>query len=86
MNLSDHAYRRHLWHEKYKDDFYRIFRRPLSKFWSNLTGFDVITFDAYIQPADGESCGAKVERDYGEAGLILCQQLLAPLEISEEPE
>lgn len=58
-------------------EFRRIFGRNLDKkLWDNLTGFDVVAFDAMIKPVDGESTMDAVRSRYGDAAVRLIEHLL----------
>ncbi|MCD6434977.1 MAG: hypothetical protein J7L15_01095 [Clostridiales bacterium] len=60
------------------DEFFHIFRLSLKKFWpNNIEGFDVIAFDDFLQPEEGESSYEAVERKYGKKGFKLIKKLLA---------
>jgi len=54
-----------------------IFDRPLSYFWDNLTGFDIIKFDEdFIKPNVGESTNQAVSRKYGQTGCDIITKLI----------
>ena len=62
--------------DRYNDKFFRIFGIRLSKFWNNLTGFDVIEFDDWLKPNEDESTAEALLRLYGEEGRNIVQDLL----------
>lgn len=35
--------------------FETVFNRPIREFWDDITGFDIIKFDAWIDPKEGIS-------------------------------
>jgi len=76
-NITEIAYSRYLTREEIKDDFLRIFKVPLNKkFFNNLTGFDVIAFDEFIQPEENESTYEAITRKYGQEGEDLIKKLM----------
>lgn len=63
---------------KYSRQFEDIFRVKLAKWFDNLTGFDLIGFDDFVKPADGESTEQTVLRDFGQEGVDLIKKLISP--------
>ncbi len=77
-SLSEIAYSRYLTREQHKDEFLRIFRVPLDKqFFNNLTGFDVLAFDKFVDPKDGENTITAIQRIYGQDGANVIKNLMA---------
>ena len=59
------------------EDFQQIFGVALSKFWKgNITGFDVIAFDDWLKPHEGESTRDAVWRKYGYKGVSIIERLI----------
>lgn len=59
------------------DLFFGVFRVSLKRFWDNITGFDIIAFDAWLQGADSvESAESVIRSRYGEEGVRLIRALL----------
>lgn len=56
--------------------FREIFKVDPRAFWDNITGFDVIEFDDFIQPPDGTSTEDTVREKYGQAGVDLVKELI----------
>lgn len=59
------------------DEFYRIFKVPLSSFWDLVTGLRIVQLDnQVIRSRDNESCAEAVERQWGPDATRLIQALL----------
>lgn len=65
---------------EYGGRFRSTFGLPIKPFWSNLTGFDVIAFDDFIQPGEEESTADAVERKYGTEAVRLIRLLIGSAE------
>ena len=77
LSLLEIAYSRYLTREQYKEEFLRVFRVSLDKrFFNNLTGFDVLSFDKFIDPKDGENTITAIQRIYGQDGVNVIQNLM----------
>ena len=66
---------------KYKllaPSFQKIFGVRLHQFWSNLTGFDIISMDEWLQPYEEEKYSMEeiIKERYGEDGAKLIWKLL----------
>ena len=76
-DITQIAYSRVITREEFKDEFLRIFKVPLNKrFFENLTGFDVIAFDEFIQPEENESSYGAICRKFGQEGEDLIKNLM----------
>ena len=59
------------------DMFFSVFHISLHKFWDNVTGFDIVAFDEWLQGKDGdESVRIVVEDKFGMVGVRLIESLL----------
>ena len=57
--------------------FQSVFGISLGKFWSVLTGFDIVKFDEeFMKTPDGTSTEEYVKQKYGEAELSVVRGLL----------
>lgn len=67
-------------YQQYYREFYDTFGVPLKHYWDNLSGFDVVKFDDYLQPPEGVSsydhCAARFGKD--SADFILNRLLCMP--------
>lgn len=61
---------------KYATEFKQIFNVKLFDYWDTLTGFDVIKFDAFIAPVDGQSCKDATIAKYGINAVELINKLI----------
>ncbi|MDP8218433.1 MAG: hypothetical protein P9M03_06885 [Candidatus Theseobacter exili] len=76
-DITQIAYSRVVTRDEFKDEFLRIFKVPLNKkFFENLTGFDVIAFDEFIQPKIDESSYEAINRRFGQEGEDLIKNLM----------
>ena len=57
-------------------EFQVIFKVSLTRFMHPLFGFDVIAFDRFIQPNDGESTYQATERKYGSEAVKLVMGII----------
>jgi len=74
--LVDLAYRERYVYLTNAEVFQLIFGVPLKQFWSsNLTGFDILAFDKWIE-AKGQSLRAVVVEKYNEEAAQLVEQLI----------
>lgn len=62
--------------ELYDAEFRRIFGFPISRFWNNLTAFDIVGFDDYLKPPDGTSLNEYVTEKYGARACEIINALL----------
>ena len=62
--------------KKWMGPFIQTFETPLSEYWDNLYGFDVIKFDEFITPKAHESTADAVARKYGEPALAIIRGLI----------
>ena len=62
---------------KYAGSFQSVFGVSLGKFWSVLTGIDIVKFDEeFMKTPDGVSTEEFVKQKYGELGLSIVRGLL----------
>lgn len=62
---------------KYSQEFQLTFGVSLGKFWSVVTGFDVVKFDEeLIKPPDGTSTREAVRQKYGNYAVEILEGLL----------
>ena len=62
---------------KYAGSFQSVFGVSLGKFWSVLTGFDIVKFDEeFMKTPDGISTEEFVRQKYGELGISIIKGLL----------
>jgi len=50
--------------------------RLAAPYWDRMFGFDVIKFDEFIQPEDGESTEDAIRRKYGDEAVKLVNDIL----------
>jgi len=55
--------------------FQKTFGVSLSRFFGNLTGFDVVEFDKFVKPQEGESTADAVERKWGKEAVNIIRDL-----------
>ena len=76
MNLRefvlDNKKRQHLYHGLFGETF----GKSLDNFMDPLLGFDIVKFDKYIAPPDGQSLSDFIAGKYGETARVLVQNLL----------
>jgi len=72
----DHCARHAARRDANANEFVQTFGVSLSKYWNNLTGFDVIAFDDFIKPRQRESTAQAVKRKYGQAAVNLIHRLI----------
>ena len=73
--LHDFAYYHRYKCLKYQESFSRTFRVHLSGFWNNITGFDIVKFNEWIEAGD-KCLRDVVAKKYGEDAAKLIQNLL----------
>ena len=56
--------------------FYRLFGAPLSRFWDSFTGFDIVRFDALIQPPENQSLRDYIKTRHSNEAAQLIESLL----------
>ena len=60
-----------------EDEFRKIFRAPLSRYWNSLLGFDMVKFDEeLVKPKRGHSTADAVKRKYGDRACDLIRELI----------
>lgn len=64
-------------YDTHADAFFRVFRVPLRRFWNNLTGFDIVAFDGWLQTPDGVNIPTHADARFGDGAGALIQQVLA---------
>jgi len=58
-------------------EFQQIFNKPLKVFWTdNLTGFDVVAFDHWVNQEQVKSCNEFVLEKYGKCAVELLNELI----------
>ena len=62
--------------EKYNKLFMDTFGVPLSRFYDNLFGLDIIEFDTWLKTPDGTSTSDWITTNYGEAAFEMVRDLL----------
>lgn len=70
-------------------DFQRIFSMNFSKYWDQLTGFDICLFDEDLGTPDSTSTRDFIIEKYGDAARLLVESFLAYCPIAilyENPE
>lgn len=58
-----------------RNEFRAIFGKPLEEFW-DLTGFDIVKFNDWLQCPDDIAISAFVDEKYGEKAQSLIASLL----------
>ena len=68
--------RRNVETHRYAAQFYRLFGVPLSRFWDSFTGFDIVRFDALIQPPENQSLRDYIKTRHSNEAAQLIESLL----------
>jgi len=75
--VVDFAYRERHRYLTCHESFQRYFKRPLSDFWTgNLTGFDIVAFDKWINPEQILSLHDFIKKNYGDYAATLIYKLI----------
>ena len=62
--------------KKYHYQFKEIFNIELSNFFDNITGFDIIKFDEWLDTPDGKSCSDFITEKYGINATKMIEDLI----------
>lgn len=73
---SEYVMRNHKLLHDNRDKFHAVFGVSLHKFWSTLTGFDVVKFDEWLGTPDGTSTRDCIANRYGWDAVKLVESLL----------
>ena len=65
---------------KYAEAFQETFGVPLRNFIDNLTGFNILDFDAKMNPPEGQSLADYLTEKYGESATKLVFSVLDVIE------
>lgn len=58
-------------------EFKRTFHKPLKSYWCVYTGFDLVAFDAMINPPDGVSLRDHLRATYSGSAATLIERLIS---------
>ena len=61
---------------KYAEAFQETFGVPLRNFIDNLTGFNILAFDAKMKPPEGQSLADYLTEKYGESATKLVEAII----------
>jgi len=61
---------------RYRDEFRKVFGVELRGYWDNVTGFDIVKFDADFIPPK-ECAKEHIQKRFGQAGVNLILKLIA---------
>ena len=75
--IVDFAYYHRSRYLNHQAEFQQIFGKPLKSFWGgNLTGFDVVAFDHWVNREQIKSCTEFILEKYGEKAIKLLNALI----------
>ena len=57
-------------------EFYNIFKKPLTFFYDDITGFDLIKLDDWLKVPDGQSMEKFISEKYGKEAVSLIRRLI----------
>lgn len=76
-DVQNYLYKVRMTYLAHYENFQQIFKVPLSKFWDQITGFDIVKFDEeVIKPPEGVSTKQLIEEKYGNGAVELCNKLI----------
>ena len=62
--------------EQYSELFKNTFDVPLSRFYDNLLGLDIVSFDTWLRVPNGISISDYITAEYGESVNAMIKDLL----------